>query len=76
MPTALMNATYLTALRTAAGSAVGERLFFLWNGKEWSFSNHFILAFDFLADSEEKSLVVFGAGLQAELHIYCFCSVR
>ena len=34
MPTALMNATYLTALRTAAGSAVGKCPSSFGDGKE------------------------------------------
>lgn len=56
MPSALMNATYLTGLRTAAGSAV---------------------AFDMLGpQADGMQMTVFGAGLQAELHIRCFCAVR
>jgi len=55
-PTALMNATYLTALRTAAGSAV---------------------ALELATDSKAShTLTVFGAGLQAELHIRCFAAIR
>ena len=55
LPTALMSATFLTGLRTAAGSAV---------------------ALDLLANKEAtKTLTVFGAGLQAELHAECFAHV-
>jgi ornithine cyclodeaminase/alanine dehydrogenase-like protein (mu-crystallin family) len=56
LPSALMNATYLTALRTAAGSAV---------------------ACDLLCERREKmTLTVFGSGLQAEMHVLTFASVR
>lgn len=50
-----MDATYLTGLRTAAGSAVATELF---------------------AKPRPKNLVVFGAGLQAELHIRALLEVR
>lgn len=50
-----MDATYLTGLRTAAGSAVATDLF---------------------AKPHPKNLVVFGAGLQAELHILALLEVR
>jgi ornithine cyclodeaminase len=48
----IMGATYLTAARTAAGSALATEL-----------------AFCNLPSNEDLTLVVFGAGLQAELHI-------
>lgn len=47
----IMAATYLTAARTAAGSALATELAFRGNKKK------------------DLTLVVFGAGLQAELHI-------
>jgi len=52
-PTGVMQATFLTALRTAAGSGVATSL---------------------LAPVESKSLVVFGAGLQAEQHVRAMLS--
>ena len=55
LPVACMPATYLTALRTAAGSA---------------------LASDICAASTCCTLVVFGAGLQAEAHILTHLCVR
>lgn len=51
---ALMGATYLTAARTAAGSAIATKLC--------------------VADNDGKHLVVFGAGMQAELHIRCLAN--
>ena len=65
MPSALMNATYLTALRTAAGSAAA----FSALSKEIETSST-------PTDETPKSIVVFGAGLQAELHILCFCAIQ
>ena len=53
---AIIAATYLTALRTAAGSALATELVF----------NN-----DHRKMSKGLSLCVFGAGLQAELHIKC-----
>ena len=55
LPRALFCATYLTALRTAAGSAV---------------------AADILGGKEASTATIFGAGLQAELHILCLRVVR
>ena len=55
LPACVMNATYLTALRTAAGSGV---------------------ATDILAKHDSNVLCVFGAGLQAKLHIEAMLSVR
>ncbi|PRP89406.1 ornithine cyclodeaminase [Planoprotostelium fungivorum] len=51
----VMEATWLTALRTAAGSAAATEI---------------------LARLDSKVLVVFGAGLQAELHISTILCVR
>jgi len=67
LPSALMSSTYLTGLRTAAGSvacmkalaALWKPLFFLGGPKR---------------ESEKDSicrLLIFGAGLQAELHAVC-----
>lgn len=56
LPKAVLSATYLTALRTAAGSAV---------------------AADLLAVKDDNiSATIFGAGLQAELHLLCLRVVR
>eukprot|EP00053_Salpingoeca_punica_P019512 m.197846 g.197846 ORF g.197846 m.197846 type:complete len:425 (+) comp17671_c1_seq1:1187-2461(+) len=55
LPLCLMEATYLTGLRTAAGSAV---------------------ATDRLAAASASRLVVFGAGLQARLHVLAIACVR
>lgn len=55
LPKAVLSATYLTALRTAAGSAVAAEL---------------------LASQESKCATIFGAGLQAEMHILCLRVVR
>eukprot|EP01111_Echinosteliopsis_oligospora_P012719 TRINITY_DN4392_c0_g1_i1.p1 TRINITY_DN4392_c0_g1~~TRINITY_DN4392_c0_g1_i1.p1 ORF type:complete len:322 (+),score=107.05 TRINITY_DN4392_c0_g1_i1:131-1096(+) len=52
---AFMDATYLTALRTAAGSAV---------------------ATDLLSSPSSSHLLVFGAGLQAQVHIEAMLHVR
>ena len=54
-PTALLSATWLTALRTAAGSAAATKL---------------------LARTDSASLVVFGAGLQAEAHVAAMRAAR
>jgi len=53
--TCFMNATYLTALRTASGSAAATRV---------------------MAKNECAVLIVFGAGLQAELHVMTMVCVR
>lgn len=52
---AIIAATYLTALRTAAGSALATELVFNNDHRKMN----------------KLSLCVFGAGLQAELHIKC-----
>lgn len=51
---ALLGATYLTAARTAAGSAIATKLCLDLDDGERSMNSH---------------LVVFGAGIQAEMHI-------
>lgn len=56
---ALVSATYLTAARTAAGSALATRAALL--GSHLKSSNRMPM----------QHLVVFGAGLQAKLHIHC-----
>mmetsp|Transcript_16361 Transcript_16361/g.18515 ORF Transcript_16361/g.18515 Transcript_16361/m.18515 type:complete len:83 (-) Transcript_16361:52-300(-) len=55
LPKCLMNATFLTAIRTAAGSALATSLF---------------------ARLESSSLLVFGAGLQAEAHVLAISRIR
>lgn len=55
MPECVMDATYLTALRTAAGSGIATRL---------------------LAPPTASTVVVFGAGMQAEQHVHAMCCVR
>lgn len=55
LPSAVLAATWLTALRTAAGSAVATRA---------------------LAPQDVKTLVVFGAGMQAEAHVDAMLCVR
>jgi ornithine cyclodeaminase len=55
LPSAVIAATWLTALRTAAGSGAATRA---------------------MAPANPKTLVVFGAGLQAEAHIAAMLHVR
>ena len=59
-PTALMDGTYLTALRTAAGSGVATRIALSSGGR---------------TAAAAGTLAVFGAGLQADLHIRAMRSV-
>lgn len=54
-PECVMDATLLTAMRTAAGSGVATRL---------------------VAPLHAASLVVYGAGMQAEQHVAAMCCVR
>lgn len=53
--TSVLNATYLTAARTAAGSAISTQLC--------------LEQKQLLHGQKDKHLVVFGAGIQAEMHI-------
>ena len=53
--TSVLNATYLTAARTAAGSAIATQLC--------------LEQKKLLHGQKDKHLVVFGAGIQAEMHI-------
>lgn len=69
LPTALMSATYLTGLRTAAGStACLKQLSALWKPL-------FFLTSSSSSSPRSKDcisrLLIFGAGLQAELHAVC-----
>ena len=67
MATAVMNATYLTGLRTAAGSAAATRAVFRYRAAaaESLGTPH----------ASPQSLCVLGAGLQAELHIRAIFAV-
>merc|ERR1711862_421470 len=69
MGSAMLGGTYLTAARTAAGSAIATK---------YCLSTRFQLTNNNTKSAhhqQQHHLVVFGAGLQAELHIECLLHV-
>lgn len=69
--TAVLGATYLTAARTAAGSAIATKLCTDYIHSTQRSGDKIINTNAQNHSHTPKHLVVFGAGLQAEMHIRC-----